>query len=296
MTKMDLTVVLLQYNKANLTIDCLESLLSFYSHEDFDIVVGDNDSNNDEKLKLSRYLSGKKYIKHIEFQENHGFAKAHNLMIKKLTTKYVLLLNNDTLILDDGISKIYNYIKDCNNAVGTCTLLNPDLTYQENCSGYFGFPAPVKSIYFNLKNKIFPNSEYKLKSYCNGAFLMIEREQYNLINGFNEDLFMYSEDLDLMIKLNKCIKNFKVLKFDNVRTVHIGGASSAQKWDDESKALLQIRQGNKVVKMHYGYIVNFVVGSFYGAIKLIDVLKEFVFFNPKLAKLKFKKIMFRLFQ
>ncbi|WED20643.1 glycosyltransferase [Vibrio sp. JC009] len=287
-----IAVIILQYNKSNLTIDCLSSMKEHECVDKFDIFVVDNNSLDSEYEAIESYRDRNDFFNIIRMEKNYGFGVAHNILINSISNKFVVLLNNDTLLIDNAITKISEYYlnNDCDFCTGT--LLNTDKSYQENSAGYFYFPHPLIRLSNAIKNNLLKGSVTRI-NYVNGAFFMISKELFLKAGGFSKNIFMYGEDLDFMIKLNLMGFN-NGIKLNNTRIIHIGGASSLQKWNNKEKSRLQISQGNCIVKQHYGKTKNFVFAMIAFVVTILSVNK--LLFSTELYKNNLLKSIYRLTQ
>lgn len=245
---MSVSIVILQYGKSEYTQQCLISLIEngLSSHVK-NIYIIDNNSEDVscvQSIEELRSLDDRIRIKINK--KNLGFGLAHNKIIEEISDEFVLLINNDTLIIDDSIDRLISTCVENREKVATGVLLNKDFTLQPNTNGYFGFPAPVRR-YFKKVSK-----EKRVVPYCNGALLWIKRSVFNEVGGFSPSYFMYNEDLDLMIKLNK--KKYWVTQYLIFKIIHYGGTSGEELWNVNDKLKLQIMQGNKILKSHYSAI------------------------------------------
>jgi len=232
-----ITVVIVTYN-SNKYLPTLLRSLNFIKKIIHRIIIIDNNSKDfDSKIK-----NFNKKIKIIQNKQNLGFAKAVNKGIKLSETDFILLLNPDTYLINNSTTKTYNLIKNDPN-IG---IIGGKIEYPNNkpyltannkptfLTGLFEFT--------NLK-KIFPNNKYSKKfwveknkidkkitivsSLC-GAYLIFRRKIKNKLNLFNEDYFMYMEDIEFGIKNN--LLGYKVIFDPRSKIIHIGGASSPNKY------------------------------------------------------------------
>lgn len=230
--KLDLIVV--NYNSTN----CLKKLIQStkkISNILNEIIIIDNNSNNFNLIE-------NKNIKIIKNQENLGFAKAVNQGIKKSKSEYILLLNPDTYISDNSIENTFSLIKnDPNISVTGGKIFYPNHNIYPTANSKPTFMTGLFE-FTNLK-KIFPNNKYsnlfwiekniknnnqiQVSSVC-GAYMIFRKINNNKLNLFNEDFFMYMEDIDFGIKNNN--DGFKVIFDPNSSVIHIGGVSSPNKY------------------------------------------------------------------
>src|SRR5581483_8740193 len=131
LTNMDLSIIIVNFNTKELTLNCIKSIKNSKPKMGYEIIVVDNAS--EENLPKS-----KNYIL-IRNKANLGFAKANNIGIKNAKGKYILLLNSDTIIKDSAIDKLYEFAKKHNDAGAVVPqLLNKDGSVQASC---FRFPT-----------------------------------------------------------------------------------------------------------------------------------------------------------
>lgn len=240
--KKKLTVLILQYNSADLTIQLLESIEKFESKnkDSYRFILMDNASVDPKFEKISDKFP---WIELIGYNKNYGFARAHNIIMGDIDEDWVLLLNNDCILINDAITKTLNDAvkKKCDFA--TCDLRNVDMTFQCN---YSLLPSPLVRVFLNtsgltrLINLIQRYVRCSFVGYINGAFLLIRVDTIPGDRLFDDKYFMYTEDLDLMFRLSKV--GAKGYRFSSGKCIHLGGKSAANRWTDyeiEKKKKLQ---------------------------------------------------------
>ena len=130
-----LSIIIVNYKNYELTNKCIDSVIkSIKNNINYEIIVIDNDSPNDSYEKISEMFKGLNYIRIIKNSSNAGFGAANNLGAEKAIGKYILFLNPDILVVDDGIHKMLNKIKlDREVGLVSCKLLNDDRSIQYSC-------------------------------------------------------------------------------------------------------------------------------------------------------------------
>ena len=106
---MDLSVVIVNYQTFDLTKNTINSILEYDYPFSYEILVVDNASSDDSLSKLKDYFKGK--VKFIASAENKGFAAGNNQALAIAKGKYVLLLNSDTIVWENTLENIYNYME-----------------------------------------------------------------------------------------------------------------------------------------------------------------------------------------
>lgn len=267
-----LAIIILQYNNSQLTFDLLRSIYNFESKaKEWDIYVVDNNSNEDDNFENIH-----QYFPNVIRQKNKinlGFAGGINSVIDKINAKYILLLNNDMILLNNAISKTLNNAELTKADVITCKIIDENNKIQNTSNIKLNTMNIFLSLFGLMKIHEFikKHTKHLIKvGYINGAFLMINFELYKKIGGLNESFFMYGEDIDLMLRLNK----YKALMYyspDGV-TKHFDGASAKKIWNNDSKYLLKIKNSIMAHKLNKNSI-SFLILKHILAIK--EVLKYF---------------------
>lgn len=202
MKNITLSVIIVNYNGENFLQSCLDSLkekLILVSHE---IIILDNNSkDNSCKLIKEKYPN----VKLVESDINYGFGKGNNEAVKYAQGEFLLLYNNDTILLDD-ISSAVNFLKERQDVgVIGIKMLNGTKRYLQSA---FKFPSILnlflirRVLYFDKEifTGNFSKEAYEV-DWLTGSFLLLKKEVYEKINGFDEDYFMYVEDVDFCKKI-----------------------------------------------------------------------------------------------
>ncbi len=241
----DLTIIIVNYNSGKFLEECLESVERVSKEANIKTLVVDN-ASSDEGIE-----SAQRKYKNVEFilnKQNFGFGKANNIGLKKAKTEYILLLNPDTK-LEKGIlvKMIQDLEVDKDIGAATCKIVlgngKIDLT------AHRGFPTPWASfLYYVFKN----DSLYHLKNMdmsklhevdaIAGAFFLTRKSVLERVGLFDEDFFLYGEDIDLCYRIKEA--GFKVVYEPSVFLIHHKGVSSGLK-----KHSQQISQADKETKL-----------------------------------------------
>ena len=241
---MDLSIIIVNYETYDLTKQTIESVINHDQPFEYDIYLVDNGSMDGSIDRLKeRFLKESKdgLIKFILNNENRGFAHANNLALKEITSKYILLLNSDTVVVDDCLEDSMNYM-ETHKDVGAlgCKVVLPDNTLDKACRR--SFPDFYVSFYrMTGLSRIFPKSKrfgrYNL-TYLNedktyevdcivGAFMMVRSKTIQDVGVLDESFFMYGEDIDWCYRIKAA--NWKIIYFSNGKIVHYKGASNSKK-------------------------------------------------------------------
>ncbi len=232
MEKIDLSIVIISYNTKKLTRNCLESSLKSLKNATFsyEIVVVDNASKDGSQEMLKNYqtrLNDK--FKLILGNENIGFGKGNNLGVKHTRGKYILLLNSDIVALDDAISalfKFYTKHEEKYHFLGG-KLLNKDMSPQPSACRFFTLPVVAGALflrgdYWGLTR--FSPRFVKQVDWISGACILTRKAYFEALGGFDKDIFLYMEEVDLLYRAKQ--RGYFTFFYPFARFIHLGSASS----------------------------------------------------------------------
>jgi len=242
---MDVSIVIVNWNTKELLRDCLKSVFEQAGDVDCEVIVIDN-ASTDGSVEMLKTDVGNVIL--IENAENRGFAAANNQAMAVAKGRYVLLLNSDTVVLEDCLANIVSFA-DANpqTAVVGCRVLNHDRTLQPTC---FMFPSVLNMLLSSTYlYKLFPKSRFFGREHMiwwdasdvrevdvvRGCFMLVRREAIEQVGVMDEQFFMYGEETDWCYRFKK--NGWKVTFTPTGQIIHLGGASSRQ---DESRMRLQL--------------------------------------------------------
>jgi GT2 family glycosyltransferase len=208
------SVIIVSYNVRDVLASCLDSVLHSAKslNRNFEIIIVDNHSRDDTvKLLKPRYQD----ITWIELEHNMGFGTACNRGADAASYSLLLFLNPDTIIEKNTLEVMWNLFRQKDDAgVAGCKIKNPDNTLQLACRRSFPTPRIAGYRFLGLSH-LFPKSKtygrYNLTyldenqeqevDAVSGSFLCIEKKLFVEVGGFDEEFFMYGEDLDLCYRV-----------------------------------------------------------------------------------------------
>jgi len=235
-SSLDLSIIIVSFNTREILTNCVESVIKFTKNIKYEIIIVDNDSKDGSQEQI-KYLQ-KKYsqVSLIASKENLGFGKANNLGAKKAKGEYLLFLNSDTVIFDNAIKQSLENLKKQNKVgVYSCKLLNADKTIQAsgghfpNLGNVFAWQLFIDDL--PIIGKFIPSFHPQLVSYdrnkqmdwVTGAFMIIPKNVFEEVEGFDENIFMYTEEMELCFRLRK--RGYKTMYQISPAIIHLGGAS-----------------------------------------------------------------------
>ena len=202
---MKLSVVILNYNVRYFLEQCIISVQRSLKSIDSEIIVIDNNSSDDSCQMVKSIFPE---ITLIENKDNVGFSKANNQAVKVAKGEYVCILNPDTAVSEDTFIKSLNYAESISD-LGALGVYLMDGTGSFLPESKRNLPTPKASLLklMGLGKSYYANHIEKRGqgevSVLVGAFMLLKRSVYNEVKGFDEDYFMYGEDIDLSYKITK---------------------------------------------------------------------------------------------
>jgi GT2 family glycosyltransferase len=245
----DLSIIIVTWNTKDLTLECIDSIYENTPTKNFnfEIILIDNASGDGtvEEVKI-RFPE----VRIIVNPENMGFAKANNIGIANAKSPAVLLLNSDTLVKDDAIYQVFEYLtkQESDVAAVSCKLLNFDSSLQVNCRQFYTLGNIVKRAIAKfavfLPEKIrgkwcidyWKHDSIQPIEWIHMAFMMIRRPVLDQIGLLDERFYFYGEDMEFGYRLH--LNNYKIHFFNNAHIYHKGGASAENRFSDVNEKFL----------------------------------------------------------
>ncbi len=200
------SIVMPVFNKLEYTKQCVEALYDSTLSSLFELIIVNNASSDGTKEYLDQLVAQVNNVKVIHNQENLGFAKACNQGARVAEGKYLVFLNNDTLPLEGWLEEMLKVIENEGQvgAVGS-KLLFPDDTIQHAGVGITDSPLPVSPFHLYYKKPAdYPKANIK-RDYqvVTGACMLIAKELFDRLGGFDEGFLNGYEDVDLCFRVRE---------------------------------------------------------------------------------------------
>jgi GT2 family glycosyltransferase len=212
-----LSILLVNYNGKKFLEPCIESIERF-APAGAQVVLEDNASTDGSvELVEERFP----WVMIIRSNLNLGFARGNNIAAKNANSKYLLLLNTDTVLLDP-IESVLNWL-DCHPSYGAVTIrmLDGDRVAQA-CTGRF--PTPLRLMLLRsmlVHPKMYGSDQSYDVDWVQGSFLLIRTDLWRRLNGLDETFFMYAEDVDLCKRIQ--LSGLRCALLPGHRYLHWGG-------------------------------------------------------------------------
>ncbi len=279
---MDLSVIIINYKSIHHVVNCIESIYSQTNNLQFEIIVVDNDSNDEGKtLLLSKFPE----VIWLQTGYNAGFARANNKGMETARGEYLLILNADTIILNNALDKAVALHRLFPGAAATgVQLLNKDGSQQISGAHFvkgglnFLLPLPyfgrmLRFIGYLLKTRVPSVSEITgitAVDWIVGAFIMVRKDVLQKAGMMDEDFFMYAEEIEWCYRLKK---HGSLLLFDEPRVIHLGGATSGDYYiteENENSKNLWNKKGGQImvsqflrIRKQYGILWFLIILFFF---------------------------------
>jgi len=257
---MDVSIIIVNYNTISLLLNAIYSIFSKTEGIEYEVIVIDNHSSDNSKTILDENFGNK--VVYFPLEENIGFGRANNEAIKIAKGRNLFFLNPDTLLLNNAV-KILSDFLDNNERAGCCggNLTdvdgNPVLSF-----GRFYVPSvfdAINQLFTLIPEKIFfgKNSFYNFNDkpikvkYITGADLMIRKQLFESLHGYDPDFFMYYEETELEYRAIKA--GYDVYCVPNSRITHLEGKSLSnnndkyRKYSISQKIFIQKLYGTKTL-------------------------------------------------
>ena len=267
----DISVIIASYNTRELTIQSVNTaaLALEASLLKWEIIVVDNASTDDSLAKLTEYVKGEQFpITILENNVNVGFGAANNIAIARSTGEFILLLNSDTIVDNVHFDKLIAFAREQTDFGGlTVKLLLSDGSIDPAC--HRGFPTPWRSFCYmsgleKLTNNVpslkplfggyhlthLPLDEAHQIDTPSGAFFLMKKVVFDAAGGFDEQFFMYGEDIDLAYRIHKMGKSIWYRPEQSI--THLKGQSGMQRTDMSQNTRQHFYQAMKIFyQKHY---------------------------------------------
>lgn len=224
--KTDVSIIIVNYNTCRILFECIASVYEKTKAVSYEIIVVDNASPDSS----AEYIQSKyPQVRLIALNHNLGFGGANNEGVKVATGKFVFFLNPDTILLNDAVSLLYDYMT-AHRQAGICGV-NLYTKEQDPNVSYLPFPSYMKELVSIFKFGKAENPDIrkyhnfgtagKVNAFISGAAMMIRKNDLDQYGGFDSDFFMYYEDTELCYRFIK--KGMELHSLPDARIIHLQG-------------------------------------------------------------------------
>ena len=276
------SIIILSYNTKDLLRLCLTSLQKHVTDIKTEIIIVDNNSSDDSVKMIKKEFPE---VTLVESGINLGFSKGINLGVKHAKGEYLLFLNSDCEFLKSDFSSMVSYLND-HPEVGVVggRMENSDGSLQRSYSNFYGIKDIAIMLFGREKVELrMQKSDTERETdWVSGGYMLLRSEIFRKVKGFDEHIFMYTEDMELCFRVKKLGHKVYYVPYSTVR--HEGQGSS-----NRSFAVINIYKGLKYFyKKHKSSLeyllvmvlllikagLAIIIGTMTGNKKLVSTYKE----------------------
>ncbi|GAA4281254.1 glycosyltransferase family 2 protein [Gaetbulibacter aestuarii] len=262
----DISIIIINYNTANYTIDCIASILKHTPSDlDCEFIIVDNASETKNYFLLKNYIdsiSNKINIKLIRSQINTGFGAGNMIGAQQATGNYLAFINNDVIFENDCLSALKEFMDNHENA-GVC---GPQ-AFKEDHSilpTIDHFASPLRELFGRnilefLNQKTYPErkklyAKPQRGQFVAGSFMFFRTTDFDQVGGFDTNIFLYYEETDICKRLAKNKKSAWLVP--SGRFIHFHGASTPKSIALKIELKISLLY---LTRKHYGMISYWII-------------------------------------
>lgn len=265
---LQLSIIIVNYNVKYFLEQCLCSVIKASANIVAEIIVVDNNSSDGSRAFFANRFP---QVTFIWKTVNVGFAKANNEALKQAKGEKVLFLNPDTILPEDCLEKCLSFFQQ-QNKIGALGIRMIDGAGNFLPESKRGFPSfftsfckmtglaalfPQSKIFARYYMGHLPENENNEVDVLSGAFMMVDKKVLDKVGSFDEDYFMYAEDIDLSYRIQKA--GYKNFYFAQSTIIHFKGESVS-------------RQSADYIRNFYGTMIQFIQKHYSGITKPLYIL------------------------
>lgn len=226
---MDISIIIINFNSSKFTINCIESIYKHTKDVSFEIIVVDNNSATEDIKTLTDFLKNKP-IAFLKSKINLGFGGGNHFGYQFAKGNHFAFVNNDAELTENSLLKLYKY-SEANKDVGVLGLHQVN---KENKRFKYSYRQFI-DLKYHLFNQQKPLKYYSKKTnsdltspftvdLVSGAFMFFKKEAYELSGGFDTNIFLFYEEMDICLRLKK--KGYETVFYPDSTFIHYMGQSS----------------------------------------------------------------------
>lgn len=280
MTKISFVIV--NYNLSDEIRECVESLVKNIKKIKFEIIIVDNNSPEDSAKKLPLYFPPDKFnnIFFYFLQENKGFGSGCNYGAKQVSSDIICFLNPDTVITEDIFDELVTFLNSGKNiaAVSPASTRTRFFDYSAGVFPSFFLEALnvvflgrlLEAFFINFKHTVLKKNVFPV-DWILGASIIIKKDVFSSLKGFDEDYFMFFEEMDLFYRIKK--SGYQVFYFPAKKIHHIGSAGTKKDYT----AFTRTFYNSKILffRKQYGPFW----GTVFAGITIFQIIVQIIFWS-----------------
>jgi|WetSurMetagenome_2_1015567.scaffolds.fasta_scaffold17361_2 GT2 family glycosyltransferase len=268
------SIIIVNYKQENLLKNCISSIYNTFKSSTFEVII----INNSPENKLASFNLPN--IKIIE-TKNYGYANANNIGVKNASGKYLFFLNADTIIKNDFLSDFEKEFSEKEFGAVGLELCYTDGGFQPSCYLENNFLNEIKNkkleIIFKKKNAV-KKSEIEKKystirkvDWVSGAGMIVKKDIFKKIGGFDERFFLFYEDADICKRLKN--EGFCIYYFPFSKIIHLKGENVNAEFNNITYYFSKKSQ-LLYYKLHNSFIQNLLIRTYlivkFSALRIIN--------------------------
>ncbi len=281
-----LSIIVINYKTADLTKKCVESIYSLLGKkigDDVEVVIVDNDSG-DMEIKKLQSIRDKLGFKLLISKKNLGFAAGCNLGAEMSEGQLLLLLNSDTKV-EGGIFEMAHALKKTDRfAILGGKILGEDKSVEKSSGKFYNLWNLFLMLSLGERFGIvrFSPKDFKKVDWVSGGFMMIKKDVFDKLEGFDESYFMYLEDMDLCLRAKK--NGYLTYYYPNASVIHKKHASASRQFAifNIYKSLIifykknenKLRYNIAIALLYSKVLVALFIGKIFGRRAIVQTYEE----------------------
>jgi GT2 family glycosyltransferase len=300
--KIDVSIVFPTFNRKDLAVKALRSIIKYTKGINYEIIVVDDGSSDGTPEEIKKQFP--KDVKLLVNKKNMGPLFADNRGFKQSKGKYLIIYDNDVFLESNVLKKMMDYMEE-NKDVGVCgcKVVGKDRDFQRSMGNVI-LPN-YKTILYSIIDRLVPNnkitetwkeSEEAHENITETACIkctcgMMRREAVREVGLFDEQYFMYVDEIDWMYRFTK--KGWKIMHLPYGPVMHYGGTSGIHNNNQRRAEKFELLAFKNIIlfyKKHYGFLSSIGYRIWMFPLKLKDLVKDIIKKDKEEFKIDFKKL------
>lgn len=251
-----LSIIIPTKNKVDYLSRCIESIIQKSTYKNYEIIIVDTGSHNPKTFNYYQKLKSNPKIKLLNWNKDFNFSQVNNFAVKKCVGDYLLFLNNDTeIITSDWIESMLQLAQNKDIGAVGCKLIYKNHNIQ-HAGVILGVGGIANHNFYRLPDQTsqpFPmlNSKDLIRNFSavTGACLLISKNKFLSVNGFDDNLKIAYNDVDLCLKLNQ--KGYRTAYTPFAKLYHYESISISKNRDES-----QFKKEQSLMINRWGSVIN----------------------------------------
>lgn len=227
---MDVSIVIINFNSSEYTSGCVDSIYQHTAGLDFEIIVVDNNSGSEDVDALERLLKTKN-VKLIKSKSNLGFGGGNLLGYQFATGDYLAFVNNDAVLTENSLLKLFTYIKSEENVgvLGLHQVGEGGERFEYSARQFIGLKhhllgsASSQNFYAKKYGRENLDTPFEVDM-VSGAFMFFDTKKFEAAGGCDPNIFLFYEEMDICLRLKQ--KGYTTVFYPGSSFIHYQGKSS----------------------------------------------------------------------